>query len=51
MISYDDAESIKAKAALAREKRLGGVMMWELSCDDSKGTLLTAARKGLGLKK
>ncbi len=51
MITYDDAESIKVKGEYAREKKLGGVMMWEVSADDGKGTLLGAARAGLGLKK
>lgn len=51
MISYDDVESVKLKAAYARGKKLGGVMFWELSADDAKSTLLSAAREGLGLKK
>ena len=40
-ISYDDAESLAAKAALARSRDLGGIGFWELSQDD--GEELTAA--------
>ena len=40
-ISYDDAESLVAKAALARSRDLGGIGFWELSQDD--GGELTAA--------
>jgi chitinase len=47
MISYDDPQSIKLKAAYAREHKLGGVMIWELSGDDGQGTLMAAARDGL----
>lgn len=44
MISYDDPESLKLKAAYARDKKLGGVMIWELSADDAKGSLIKALR-------
>ena len=40
-ISYDDAESLAAKAAMARSRDLGGIGFWELSQDD--GGELTAA--------
>ena len=40
-ISSDDAESLAAKAALARSRDLGGIGFWELSQDD--GGELTAA--------
>ena len=40
-ISYDDAESLAAKAALSRSQGLGGIGFWELSQDD--GGELTAA--------
>jgi len=46
-ITYDDPESIKLKAEFARDKKLGGVMIWELSEDDRRGSLLEAARAGL----
>ncbi|MEX0735211.1 MAG: glycoside hydrolase family 18 protein [Steroidobacteraceae bacterium] len=32
-ITYDDPQSIRAKADYARENRLGGMMFWELSQD------------------
>ena len=32
-ITYDDPQSIRAKAAYARQHRLGGMMFWELSQD------------------
>lgn len=47
-ISYDDEQSVAAKAAFAREQRLGGVMFWELGGDD--GTLLRAIHRGLELR-
>jgi chitinase len=42
MISYDDPESLAAKAAYAAGRGLGGVMFWELSCDDDQGSLIRA---------
>lgn len=48
-ISYDDAESIQAKSAYVRSRRLAGVMIWQLSGDD--GSLLRAALKGLNREK
>jgi chitinase len=44
-ITYDDAESLALKADLVRERRLGGIMIWELSGDD--GTLLPAIHRRL----
>jgi chitinase len=44
MISYDDPESLKLKAQFARDKKLGGIMIWELSADDAKSSLLNALR-------
>ncbi len=41
-ITYEDPQSITAKATLAKSKGLGGVGMWELSHDTS-GALLNAA--------
>ena len=43
-IGYDDPESVRAKAAFARDKALGGVMIWELGADD--GSLLRAIHEG-----
>jgi chitinase len=45
-ISYDDPQSIAAKAAYAKEQHLGGIMYWEQSLDPS-GELLDAAWRGL----
>ena len=47
MISYEDAESIAAKAKYVRQKQLGGIMFWDLGQDDSKSTLLEAIKKAL----
>jgi chitinase len=47
MISYDDPESLALKAAYAREHGLGGVMIWELGCDDAEHSLLSAVNEGL----
>ncbi len=38
--SYDDELSAFVKALYIRERGLGGAMFWELSGDDSKGTLV-----------
>ncbi|MDY6793730.1 MAG: glycosyl hydrolase family 18 protein [Actinomycetota bacterium] len=40
MISYDDPESLGLKAEYVRNNQLGGVMIWELSSDDTGGNLL-----------
>jgi chitinase len=47
MVSYDDPESLRAKTAYVREKRLGGVMIWELSQDDAQSSLLKTLNEGL----
>jgi chitinase len=39
-ISYDDPESVAAKASYVRERGLGGVVIWELGGDD--GALIRA---------
>ncbi|HUP88437.1 MAG TPA: glycoside hydrolase family 18 protein [Longimicrobiales bacterium] len=44
-ITYDDPRSIGEKAAYVRNKKLGGIMIWELSGDD--GALLTAINQSL----
>jgi chitinase len=46
-ITYDDPESLKLKAQYVRDQSLGGVMIWELSQDDEKSTLLDALHDGL----
>jgi chitinase len=45
-ISYDDPQSIAAKAAYVKAMHLGGIMYWEQSLDPS-GELLEAIRRGL----
>ncbi|KAF0814995.1 Chitinase A1 [Andreprevotia sp. IGB-42] len=45
-VSYEDEESMKAKAAYANEKDLGGIMIWEYAHDMS-GDLVRAINKGL----
>jgi chitinase len=47
MISYDDAESLRLKAEYVNQHQLGGVMFWDLSADDEKGTLVTTLHKTL----
>jgi chitinase len=47
-ISYDDPESIAAKAEYVRREGYGGIMFWELGGDD--GSLLRAIHRGLGLR-
>jgi GH18 family chitinase len=43
-VSYDDAQSIALKAGYARDKNLGGIMIWELS--QGNADLLEAIQKG-----
>lgn len=47
LISYDDPQSIRAKAQYVKEHHLGGVMIWEISQDDDEGSLLAAVHEGL----
>lgn len=47
MISYDDAESLGARAAYIQKNALGGAMIWELSSDDAAHTLGKALHDGL----
>jgi chitinase len=42
MISYDDPDSLRAKAAYVQREGLGGIMFWELSSDTSEHALLDA---------
>lgn len=42
LISYDDAESLGHKVNYINNEKLGGVMIWQLSQDDSAASLLTA---------
>lgn len=45
-ISYDDPESIAAKAAFVKQQHLGGIMYWEQGLDPD-GELLDAVARGL----
>lgn len=45
-ISYDDPESIAAKAAFVKAYHLGGIMYWEQSLDPDD-TLLDATYRSL----
>lgn len=45
-ISYDDAQSLEAKAGYAKDQGLAGIMIWEMSQGDE--TLFDAIHKGLG---
>ena len=46
MISYDDPQALRAKAAFVRERGLGGVMYWEQSTDPDE-QLLDVVRAAL----
>jgi chitinase len=46
-ITYDDVQSIRAKASWAKAQGLGGVMFWDLSGDTSSGELLAAVNEGM----
>lgn len=40
--TYDDPKSLKAKVNYAKDKKLGGIMFWELRNDKKQGGLLDA---------
>ena len=50
MISYEDPESLGAKANYIMAKGLGGAMIWELDYDDVEHSLLNTLADRLGLK-
>ncbi|CAO3630695.1 unnamed protein product [Cunninghamella blakesleeana] len=41
-LTFDNPDSLKAKADYVNENNLGGMMMWSLEMDDSDNSLLTA---------
>ena len=43
-LTFDDAKSLQAKREFAREHKLGGMMIWELSGDTADSQLLHALR-------
>lgn len=47
LISYDDPESLGAKAKYVHDQALGGAMLWELSGDDAQSSLLHAVKNNL----
>ena len=47
MISYEDPQSLQAKAAYVRDLGLGGMMFWELSHDDRQNTLVNTIYESL----
>ena len=47
MISYEDPQSLTAKADYVLSKQLGGIMIWELAADDDQDTLVTAVASAL----
>ena len=47
MVSYEDPQSLEAKAAYVKEKGLGGMMFWELTHDDDANTLLSTIHNAL----
>jgi chitinase len=40
MISYEDQQSVTAKANYVTTNQLGGIMIWELAADDGQATLV-----------
>jgi hypothetical protein len=49
MISYEDPESLTAKANYMLSKQLGGIMIWELAADDDQDTLVNAIARGVAV--
>lgn len=53
-VGYDNVESIQLKVNYAKEKNLGGIMIWSIDTDDFRGKcgkpypLLTAINEALG---
>jgi chitinase len=47
MISYEDPESLTAKANYVLSNQLGGIMIWELAADDDQHTLVNTIAAAL----
>jgi chitinase len=47
MISYEDPESLTAKADFVLSNQFGGIMIWELAADDDQDTLVNAIAAAL----
>jgi chitinase len=48
--SYDDPLSMFVKALYINQKQLGGAMIWDITGDDTKGTLLHTVYGGLSIR-
>jgi chitinase len=46
--TFDDKRSIKEKTTFIRQKKLGGIMFWELVQDAREGGLIEEMNRGLG---
>jgi chitinase len=42
MVTYDDAQSLGAKADYVKSRQLGGISIWQVSGDDDQHTLINA---------
>jgi chitinase len=45
--TFDDKRSIRAKTKFVRRRKLGGIMFWELSQDQSRNGLVDEIYKGV----
>jgi len=45
--TFDDKRSIEAKTKFIRKKKLGGIMFWELSEDETNNGLVEKINEGL----
>ncbi|QLG88484.1 hypothetical protein HQ393_09610 [Chitinibacter bivalviorum] len=50
LITFDDPISLAEKVKYVKEKKLGGVMIWEITQDDANFTLLNSLSKSLKAK-
>ncbi|KAH8118336.1 glycoside hydrolase superfamily [Phellopilus nigrolimitatus] len=48
VITYDDPQSLYAKGAFAKQAKILGTVMWDLSGDTAQWDLTNALRRGLG---
>ncbi|KAI5125035.1 hypothetical protein M0805_007459 [Coniferiporia weirii] len=49
VVTYDDPQSLTAKAAYAKQAHILGTAMWDLSGDTAQWDLTDALRRGLGM--
>ncbi|WP_373974713.1 glycosyl hydrolase family 18 protein [Chitinibacter sp. SCUT-21] len=50
LITFDDPISLAEKVKFVKTKKLGGVMIWEITQDDAQFTLLNSLKKTLNAK-